>query len=730
MNTFLIILSTIFFILSLFIFQKYKIINKPLLILLIIILCNILYMILYISINNKFNIEEIVEQPSILLSQSVIPPSTTAYNAKLWPTIVSLTPQKLSYPEFCSSSNYGINIPDINKVSIAISGGGSRSFTSTLGYFRALNRMGYKNKAQYVSSVSGGSWFYGLYSFCQTNPIFTDSIVLGNSSSLDSTGIPDPTNMTISNLKTDNKNNSLYYGHIFENKDIIDYTITALLSPNITNDLAYNYAIGKLILDPYGLNNDVPIAINDEYAKDISTRNIFEGKPLSLPPNMPFWICNTSLFFNYVNKYPYLDVQMTPLYSGIPQVYEQNNNKIGGTVIDNFAFGNSEPQINQLLSLSNSNCVDPKILNLKKTAKIRTLRDFIGTSSSAFAAALYRPEIVSPILSKLLPSSANELIAKYAIWGTSPPIATTNDSQCTSNILKGGCDTLPGYDINSCSRINAQCYSNSATQCNSNNKCKWNWGKGQCANTNSQNSDLNCRSNKSIFNPFGCKCVNSTPYVQKKSEFLKVQNTRLSDGAFADNNGVIPLLSRGVKKIILFSNTGVHVNLYKDDGCDIMGLFGLASSSSCEAMGQLSLSTVKVFNSNEYTNNVLPQFQATFNNGGPCFSRTKLQVLPNVIHGIEGNYEVDILMILLQPASKFLNKLPLETKNEITFVPLTSIKSPGLFNDFPLYATFFQNLNAGLVSLTLEQSNFLSSYTDWCLNQPELKVHIQEMFNL
>ena len=98
------------------------------------------------------------------------------------------------------------------------------------------------------------------------------------------------------------------------------------------------------------------------------------------------------------------------------------------------------------------------------------------------------------------------------------------------------------------------------------------------------------------------------------------------------------------------------------------------------------------------------------------------------MHGIEGNYEVDILMILLQPASKFLNKLPLEIKNEITFVPLTSIKSPGLFNDFPLYATFFQNLNAGLVSLTLEQSNFLSSYTDWCLNQPELKVHIQEMF--
>ena len=136
------------------------------------------------------------------------------YFAKSWNTI---SPSgNLSFPEFYSSNLYGNKVPDINKVSIAISGGGPRSFNVTMGYFRALTKMGYKNKAKYVSSVSGGSWFYSLYSYYQTYG--NVDVALGKSCGLDKNNIPNPSLMTlneIQNLNTDLGNN--YFGNLFTN---------------------------------------------------------------------------------------------------------------------------------------------------------------------------------------------------------------------------------------------------------------------------------------------------------------------------------------------------------------------------------------------------------------------------------------------------------------------------------------------------------------------------------
>ena len=42
---------------------------------------------------------------------------------------------------------------------------------------------------------------------------------------------------------------------------------------------------------------------------------------------MPFWISNSTLFFDYIEKYPYITVPFTPLYSGIPQVINKNDSK-------------------------------------------------------------------------------------------------------------------------------------------------------------------------------------------------------------------------------------------------------------------------------------------------------------------------------------------------------------------------------------------------------------------
>jgi len=654
--------------------------------------------------------------PVVTKIPSFPPASITKLNTKIWPTVISKNPYAITFPELCPSAtvDYGINIPDINKVSLAISGGGSRSFTCMIGYFRALNRMGYKNKAQYASSVSGGSWFYGLYSFCQGNPKFTDEILLGESCGF-ANGIIVPSKITIDVLSNTNKSNSLYYGRIFEKKDLLEYVVEAIILPSVPIDLAYNYSIGKLILEKYGLNEDVPVATSLLHANDISSRNIFKGSPLVMPPNTPFWICNTTLFFNYVSDspYPYAVIPMTPLYSGVPQSINQNDNTIGGYLVENFSFGNTEAPTDIQIPSNNLPCSLPYFTTLKKNTEIRTLRDMLGTSSTAFANVLYQPQNISNILATLLPKSSAELIPKYNIWGDTPPVPTRSDSQCTSDLIKGECKVPYGYDVNSCARIGPQCYSITAPQCTNDSDCNWSFSKLQCVNKNTNTSELTCRANPSFFKP--CKCVSPPTYTPNTSKYLNNQNAKLSDGAFSDNTGILSLLARGVKKIISFVNgTGIISEI-----CDIPQLFGLAKQE-CIPAGSMSLNTIKVFNSSDYTNKVLPQFNSTYLSGGPTFARVRLNVLENIVFGITGNYEVEILFILQQPSKRFIDNLPNEVKKEIN--------NDGLFKNFPGYKTFFQNFNLGIISLTFEQSNLLSTYTDWCLNQPELKKNVQEMF--
>ena len=44
---------------------------------------------------------------------------------------------------------------------IALSGGGVRAVTLSLGWARSLHLMGILKKARYISSISGGSWLHG-----------------------------------------------------------------------------------------------------------------------------------------------------------------------------------------------------------------------------------------------------------------------------------------------------------------------------------------------------------------------------------------------------------------------------------------------------------------------------------------------------------------------------------------------------------------------------------------
>jgi len=513
------------------------------------------------------------------------------YNAIIWNT---------QFPELDSYINYGINTPDINKVSITISGGGVRSFAAAIGYYRALNRLNLSDKIQYVSTSSGGSWFYGLYAFSELQP----DILLGKSLK--------PEDMTLENLETENLDNKQFMGHIFVKKDILEYLIEELFKSKNDIGLAWNNAIGKMILEPYGLNLEKPVSISKEHAKYIKNRNPKLNKPI-IQVHKSFWICNTTLCSL---EYPHIIIPLTPLYCGVNQKIKnknKNNNFIGGMLVENYAFGNNID--------NNENIID--IVNIGTDNKIKKLSDMIGTSSTAYASILYN---------------------------------TKNDNNFAKYMLPDDIDSLiPSYIINK-------------------------------------------------------------------------QNVKLSDGSLADNSGIISLVARGVKRIISFVNTTLNIDddiLLYCETC-ILPHFGLLSSKC--SLESFARNTIQVFKSSDYNDYILPQLLKTLENGGPVFARKSLEVLKNEINGVKGGYFCDILFIVLQPSSKFTEKLSKEIIDEITNHPLKSLKKHGKFNNFPNYEVAFQNLDKGMLNLTLSQINLLSSYTDWCLNQPELKSIVEEMF--
>jgi hypothetical protein len=513
-------------------------------------------------------------------------------NALIW---------KYPFPELNPHFNFGNHVPNINKVSISISGGGVRSYSASIGYFRALYRYGLINNIQYVSTVSGGSWFYGLYSYCSH---VKEKTLLGNSLK--------PENMTLNKLEKYNKNNKYFMGHIFTKKDILEYLLEEFL--NIKNDeidLVWNNAIGKMILEPYNIDFKNPIAMNKEHANSILNRNQSIKKVLYSRYNS-FWLCNTTLCDEL---FPHIVVPLTPLYGGFHQKLYNNGNMTGGTLVENHSFG--------------SEIEKQKDTSIETRDNVKTLTDMIGTSSTAYATMLYKQSKDNNVLKYILPKDLTSLIPNYNIIGD-----TTNSS------------------------------------------------------------------------------------------------SKLADGGFSDNTGILSLAARNVKHIIAFAN--IHNTIESKCQINILPLFGIFSEN-CNKLDTLSPTgnfDVQIFNTGDYEKYIKPQFLKTKNDGGPVFARHTLEVIKNEKNGVKGGYEVDILFIVLAESINFLNKLPDEIKNEITDVPLKSFKKHhGKFNKFPNYDVAFHNFEKGMLYLSLSQINLLSSYTDWCLQQPELKKHVMEMFS-
>ena len=658
------------------------------------------------------------------------------YNTLLYPTSYTKT-NKICYPELCPNNDFIVRTPNIFKVSLAITGGGPRTYNASIGYMRAINRLGYKNKAQYVSTVSGGSWFYGTYAFANsTKPeLYTDKKLLG----IDRF---DPKTITLSNLLSDNADNIDYMGNRLLNKRILLYVLEVLKSHVLKNEISWNYAIGKMFLDHYGIDDDVPVALNMKHALNLFKRNKDIGKAIYLSDDSPFWLCNTTLLMEYIEQYPYPTVTLTPLYSGITQQITILGNTIGGFVVENFAYGNSSvPKIRLPISAV-GDCSDMGEISVIPLANVRTLRDMIGSSSTAYASTVYSLSLQKSgqFLSQYFPPQIDSILQSYILWGNLAPIDTTSDSQCSYSPVYG-CEVKPGYNPSSCTAYDLECYSNTAPQCMIDSDCTHNYPYLTCVNKYKDYSSMNCRS---IYGK--CKCI--TPSLDSSarvregdydydkdedalasvemSDIFFDQDSKLGDGTFSDDTGILALLARGTRRIISFLNLAddnMNPNIVITDN-QIISLFGLGIKAD---HATLKLNEQQVFDPDSYNHFILPQFRQTYAEGYATYARATLEVLPNKLFGVEGGFNVDILFILLCPSSIFISQLPADIQKEITYK--YKKEKAGLFHNFPNFSTMFQNSDLGLIDYTLEQVNLLAAYTDWSLMQTDLREIIDDMFN-
>jgi len=418
--------------------------------------------------------------------------------------------------------------------------------------------------------------------------------------------------------------------------------------------------------------------------------------------------------FTYTNdSYPNIVVPITPLYAGIGQNIEKSGNKIGGSFVETFAFGNANVP-NESISSFNYTCNNMTNVALNKISNMSYLRDVIGVSSSAFAFGLYKSDYLNSTIKTILPSSAIDLIPTYNIWGTKPLAVTTNDSQCTINTSLT-CNVPNGFDSNSCKTTSVGCRSITAPQCTSDSQCTFKPSRlGVCSNIDSSKSNLSCVYNPSWRSPLACKCVPFTnEYKPSTNKALTLQKAKLGDGAFADNLAILSLVARGCKKIIAFNSTGVDINDVNGT-CSIQCLFGVCKDPECGQSGCLATNSVQIFNSSDWVD-VSKQCTDRYKSGDVVFSKSRLRVIPNVLNGVKGGYDVDIVIFNLQPCRKFVDLLPKETQDILKSI------------SFPLYDTFFPSTKTSFMVLNQIQANLLSHYTYWCTMQDDFKNAIMSL---
>jgi hypothetical protein len=307
------------------------------------------------------------------------------YRVNTWPSMAQSG--AYFFPEQCLPRWSNVS----GGTSLALAGGGNRSFAASIGILRALTKLrkgatdAYR-ACDYVSTASGSSWFMGAYQFAQGKHGYSDAVLLGSSLPLDQ--------CTLKNLDSANfeagENTPFLGGRMVEQDYVLNLLKALIIGNDVPFDDWWNYVITQIFLAPYGLDHTAPIALDADHASEIDAANTGLGPALTPAPNSPLWLCTIAMYYrplSSVGVYPMITA--SPLYTGSPQIIgAEDGTYVGGAWTDTFAMGASAPQTPTPVFATSCDPTVATVTPIENT--ITTLGDVIASSSSATGSILYR----------------------------------------------------------------------------------------------------------------------------------------------------------------------------------------------------------------------------------------------------------------------------------------------------------------------------------------------------
>lgn len=277
----------------------------------------------------------------------------TTYSAKAW--FVSKYHPDGSYPE-----QYDKMLSSKKNVGLAFSGGGTRSFLSSLGYLRGLHDLDLLKNVRYISGVSGGAWATVVYSYYQKqkstaeNPVAqSDEELLGD--------IIEPENCTFELLNELKPTCARYSSTASFNQDLVEKFVEYKSLPE-----AWFHQVAIQFLERYGIAGTDSFTWNQTTLDDILSRNpTLTSDQFVLPSNSqrpyPIFVgthegpLKGAPFPEHKRSFQGYD--FTPLYSGHRELINKTWDKFGGGppitkliggLVESFAFGSSNAPVEGL----------------------------------------------------------------------------------------------------------------------------------------------------------------------------------------------------------------------------------------------------------------------------------------------------------------------------------------------------------------------------------------------
>lgn len=372
---------------------------------------------------------------ALILFLFILVAPVNALNVKVWRG-ASGNPKPSDYPEMALDE-----IKSKSNVAIGLSGGGSRSFSASVGYLAALTQLGVMDKVRYIGGISGGSWATTVYTYAQN--VSDDNVLLGP--------IVEPENINYDDLQVidDGCVRSL------TKEPVTLVALRAIKEKKVASlSDAYCYALQKTYLDPVGITENTRFSWSTATVEDIKKRNPELNDEVFVLPGStkrPFMVVGSAIVgpsegAPYRSNHHNMSMmEFTPLYVGVmrnldisyddgsdlgPHWIKKKNTferHIGG-FIEPFAFAAGSPELDGVVApdvgLAESDVTG--ILSVPSPNDVVDLSHVTGASGYAPGAFLE---------ASYIPSAAEMAGMHYSYWSPADMKPQITDMLYTD----GGC---------------------------------------------------------------------------------------------------------------------------------------------------------------------------------------------------------------------------------------------------------------------------------------------------